>query len=569
MLKSVLKWFVPYWRQERRWMVALFALTTVGIALRSLYPYVFKYVIDSLTVNVDFTRVRTWILVILGLGIVREITQWLLPSTRYFLNLKFGQAIKLDHFDGILRKNHRFFNRFRSGDLITRLTDDIDGDLKLAWFSASGVMRPVEATLTLLFSILLMATLHWQLTLLAIIPLPFIVWIMTKTEHWQERVYSERQKATSDTVDVLESVFAGIRIVIGYATEEAQRKIFYRALENRKIKEEKVVFVRSLLESLGSVINQVGLVIVLFAGGWLVIQKQITIGEFYAFVAYLTAITEPIWTISWFFVSSKLAETSVQRLKEIQTGDDLVVGTQMPPKDASMELEFRDVHFTYPETHMPILNGIDLTLHQGEVAAIVGAVGSGKTTLLQLAGGLLPADSGRIHLKKITVSELAPDFRARLIGFVPQEVILFSGSVEANITMGRSAVTSGQIHTATETAVLMDQEVALDKLVEQGGVGLSGGQRARTAVARALAGQPQLLLLDDVTAALDLSTERTFWERLRSAYPDVAVLVTTHREATAHSADRVLWLEEGKIREMGQHQELLEKHAEYRFLFAR
>ncbi|MCF7796753.1 MAG: ABC transporter ATP-binding protein/permease [Lentisphaeria bacterium] len=570
MLRVVLKWFVGYWRRQWRGMLALFLLTTVGIALRSLYPYVFKYVIDSLTEGVDFTRVRTWILVILGLGIAREITQWLLPSTRYFLNLKFGQAIRLDHFDSILRKNHRFFNRFRSGDLITRLTDDIDGDLKLSWFSASGVMRPVEATLTLLFSIILMATLHWQLTLLAILPLPLIVWIMTKTEHWQARAYSERQKATSDTVDVLESVFAGIRIVIGYATEQAQTKIFHRTLGERKIKEERVVFVRSLLESLGSVINQVGLVIVLFAGGWLVIQKSISIGDFYAFVAYLTAITEPIWTISWFFVSSKLAETSVQRLKELKSGDNLVMGTREPEeiRDEETVLTFENVHFAFPGTGVPILEGVDLTLQPGEIVAVVGAVGSGKSTLLQLAGGLLTPDEGRIEFQQVPVHDLTPEVRARMIGFVPQEVILFSGSVAENITMGREHIEPVHMASASRTSVL-ENEVSPEKMVEQGGVGLSGGQRARTAIARALAGNPRMLLLDDVTAALDLTTERHFWQHLRSDYPEVAVLVTTHREATAYASRRVLWLEKGRIRAVGQHRELLKKFEEYRFLFAR
>ncbi len=568
MLRSVLKWFTTYWRPQRRWMLLLFALTTVGIALRSLYPYVFKYVIDSLTDNQDFSRVRTWILVILGLGIVREFTQWLLPSTRYLMNLRLGRAIKLDHFDSILQKNHRFFSRFRSGDLITRLTDDIDGDLKLSWFSASGVMRPVEAFLTLLFSIILMATLHWQLTLLAVLPLPFIVWIMTKTEHWQARAYSERQKATSNTVDVLESVFAGIRIVIGYATEGAQRRIFNSVLDDRKIKEERVVFVRSLLESLGSIINQVGLVIVLFAGGWLVIQKQITIGDFYAFVAYLTSITEPIWTISWFFVSSKLAETSIQRLKEIQAGDNLITGTLVPQPNPTPGLVFRRVHFAYPETQVAVLKGVDLALKPGEIVAVVGAVGSGKSTLLQLAGGLLPPNQGQVQFQEIPIYGLTPEIRAARVGFVPQEVILFSGSVVENITMGRETINPEQIQIATKTSVL-DQEVPLSKTVEQGGVGLSGGQRARTAVARALAGRPKLLLLDDVTAALDLATERIFWDRLRAEYPGIAVVVTTHREATAHSADRVLWLENGKIRAEGRHKELLTIQADYRFLFAR
>ncbi len=207
--RHVLGWFLPVWRRHRRGMLTIVAVTVVSIALSTAYPVLFKYVIDSLVDGRAIPEVQHYVWIILLVGLARTLTRWVLPTTRYVMNLLQGMDIKLSHFESLLNKDPSFFARYRSGDLITRFSDDVDGDLKLSWFAASGVMRPIEAGFTLLFSIGVMLTLHWQLTLLAIAPLPLIIWIMSRTEHLQHKAYTRRQETISQTNNYLERAFSG------------------------------------------------------------------------------------------------------------------------------------------------------------------------------------------------------------------------------------------------------------------------------------------------------------------------------------------------------------------------
>ncbi|MBL7032716.1 MAG: ABC transporter ATP-binding protein [Candidatus Delongbacteria bacterium] len=568
-MRKVFAWFLPYWKHRARGLSLVVLITLVGIATRTLYPFVFKFVIDALEVDPDPQSARFWVLAILGIGLVRELSQWMLPALRYLQNTMLAMDIRLNLFGKILTFDHKFFNRFRSGDLITRLTDDIDAELKISWYACSGVMRPVEAGFTLLFSVGLMLTLNWQLTLLAVLPLPFIVWVMARTEHIQEQAYSERQRATSKTVDVLESAFSGIRIVIGYAAEQAQYRLLKKALKRRVTAEERVVYLRSLLESLSNFLNQVGVLVVIFVGGWFVIKDRMSLGDFYAFYAYLSGLAETIWTLSWFFVSTKLAEASVDRLVEMESGTPPVWGDKTDaPAGAALVLQ--NVSFSFQEQEMVTVaaDAVSLTIKPQETVALVGPVGCGKSTLLHLAAGILPPDSGQVQLGEIPIVAFGAEARASLVGFVPQESLLFTGSVLVNVTLDREGISSTDAEAALYTAVA-DDEFPLDKEIHQGGVGLSGGQRARVALARALAGRPPFLVLDDVTASLDAATEGLFWQRLKAMLPDATVLVATHREATARVSDRVIWLEQGAILHEGTHEQLLVEFKNYRRLFAR
>jgi len=568
-MKKVFAWFLPYWKYRYRGLSLVVFVTLIGIATRTLYPFVFKFVIDALEVDPDPASARFWVLAILGVGIVRELSQWLLPALRYLQNIMLAMDIRLKLFSRILTYDHKFFNRFRSGDLITRLTDDIDSELKLSWYACSGVMRPIEAGFTLLFSVGLMLTLNWQLTLLAVLPLPFIVWIMARTENVQEKAYSERQRATSKTVDVLESAFSGIRIVIGYAAEQAQYLLLKKALKRRVKAEERVVFLRSLLESLSNFLNQIGLLVVIFVGGWFVIKDFMSLGDFYAFYAYLSGLTETIWTLSWFFVSTKLAEASVDRMVELEKGTPPEQGDRTSSSNDS-SLRLQDVSFSFHDNGVETVaaDNVSLNIKPGETVALVGPVGCGKSTLLHLAAGILPPDSGSVSVGKIPVNDFTAEARAQLGGFVPQEAMLFSGSVLINVTMEREGITEEGAEAALYAAVA-DSEFSLDKEIHQGGVGLSGGQRAMVALARALAGRPPFLVLDDVTASLDAATEGVFWQRLQIMLPEATVLVATHREATARISDRVVWLDRGAILHEGAHEELLAEFKNYRRLFAR
>ncbi|RKY47874.1 MAG: hypothetical protein DRP86_07160 [Candidatus Neomarinimicrobiota bacterium] len=565
-MKHVLRWFLPFWKLRRKGMGFLLLITTLAIAAKTIYPYIFKFVIDHLTRDIHYDSILTWVWIILGVGLVREITQWLLPATRYFMNMGIGMDIRLNYFHEIMKKDHTFFGRHRTGDLTTRLTDDIDGDLKIAWYAASGILRPVEAFLTLGFSITLMLSLNWRLTLIAVAPFPVIIWIITKTEHIQQRAYSLRQKKTSETVDVLESTFSGIRIVVGYVAEKAQGKIFRRVMKERVNAEEKVVLIRSFLESLGAMINQVGLVIILFVGGFFVQQGRMSLGEFYAFVAYLSGMTETIWTISWFFVSTKMVEASISRLEQLEQFSDAEYGHARPGQSAP-SISIDGASFIFPDSREPIFQDISFTVHPGEIAAVTGSVGCGKTTLLNLATGFYPAATGDVRLGDIPPRQMERETLASLIGYVPQEVVLFTGSVRENILMGRN-LDEATVLKALKLAAA-DTEFTLDTVLQQGGVGLSGGQKARVALARALVHDPKILIMDDITSALDAKTEGILWQRLRENSTNRAVLVTTHREATAKQANKIIWLDQGKIRDICSHGELLEKYAEYRHLFAK
>ncbi|NQV51077.1 MAG: ABC transporter ATP-binding protein [Candidatus Marinimicrobia bacterium] len=562
--KHVLGWFAPYWRNRWKGISWVMLATVVSIGLSTAYPILFKYVIDALTEGKPVADVKLFVWLIFLIGLARTLTRWVLPASRYMMNLILGMDIKLFHFGSLLRKDPAFYNSFRSGDLITRFSDDIDGDVKLAWFGNSGIMRPIEAGFTLLFSIAVMMTLHWKLTLLAVSPLPLIVWAMSKTEHLQHKAYKRRQETISQTNNILESAFSGIRIVIGFVMEQAQEKLFKTNMVERKIAEERVVFIRSFLESIGSLINQVGLVVILFLGGYYVIQGEITMGTFYAFIAYMGGITEPIWTISWFFVSLKMAESSVDRLEEIEKFENRPVSVAKA-ETPIQELNIQDLHFRFSGEDSDVIRGVDFKIYPGEKIGIVGEVGSGKTILLKLISGWLTPSQGAVYLNGNQLSELSDFSRAENIAYVPQEIELFSGSVSENIAMGREA--KRPLEDIIRSAVLGD-ELDPEKQLEQGGIGLSGGQRARVALARAFYGDTVIYIFDDATSALDLNTEKQLWKNINADYANSLFLVATHREATAEEMDRVIWIKAGEIYEQGQHADLLRLHPEYRSLFA-
>ncbi len=566
MLRRVLRWLVPYWRRSRGIMTLVFSLTVFGIATRTLYPVIFKFIIDHLAGDFNPQSAKHWIMALFGMGLLRELTQAFLPSSRAWLNMTNSLHIRMGHAETVLSKRHDFYNRFRVGDLVTRLTDDIDQFEKIGWYSGSGVFRPIEAILTLAFSLGVMFTLDWRLTLASTLPLPFIVWGLARTESIQQRRYEERQKRTSETVESLESIFSGARIVKGYVMEEAQNKIFDKVLDRREHAEKRVITLQAGLEGIFSLMNQTGLIIVLFLGGYFVLVKpEFTLGDFYAFVAYLSGLTMPLWTIAWFFVSTNVTNTSVGRLEELEKEPERKPGVlELPQRHPPLHVRY--LSFEYEEGK-PILEDITLSVRAGETVALVGPVACGKTTLLGCIMGILKPMSGSIDLAGRDLFELSDEERSRHMAYAPQEPMLFSGKVEENVTLGRETVSADGIERAMETASL-GGEVGPGREVGQSGRGLSGGQRGRVSLARALAGAPSVLVLDDVTSALDAKTEKRFWDRVRTLLPDAGILVSTHREATAQRADRVLWLQDGVILHEGWHDQLLEEHPGYQKLFA-
>jgi ATP-binding cassette subfamily B protein len=368
-------------------------------------------------------------------------------------------------------------------------------------------------------------------------------------------------------VEALESAFSGSRIVVGFGMEKAQEGLFDRVLVDREHAEKRVVVLQAVMEGVFALVNQTGLVIVLFLGGWFVLNDpNFTLGDFYAFVAYLSGLTNPLWTIAWFFVSTNVANTSIKRMQELELEEERPAGDEtLTEQQPALAIEH--LGFAYADNGgASVLRDVSLTVRPGETVALVGPVGCGKSTLIECAVGLLEPDAGTVALGDTPLFELSDAERARHLAYAPQEPLLFSGGVDLNVTLGRT-LEPATVESSLRTACL-DEEVALDHEVAQGGKGLSGGQRARVSLARAIAGAPKVLVLDDVTSALDALTEQRFWNQIRAQLPDTAILVSTHREATAQRADRVLWLQDGVILHEGLHEQLVATEAGYQQLFA-
>jgi len=575
-----LRWIWGFWQPHRKWMLLLLLFTLLSSAVTIGYPLVFKFLLDALNRTLGagdpaLAASTTWKLVglIAVIGLARSLTH-LYPGTRAMLNAKLEMDVRQHYFSAILDKGYRFFQKFRTGDLVTRLTDDIGGFPKIAWFSCSGIFRALESSSKFLFCMAFMLWMNWQLALLSIAPLPVMLYIFYRVRTALGHRALERQKIISKTNDALEAAFSGVRILKAFRGEANQSREFRRILDRRIGVELDVIRLWTGVWNLYWAIEFAGQIIVVVAGGVMVIHGTLTLGEFYAFYVYLSLLLHPLMDVPHLFVTSRQAFASIDREIEIEQtpGGTEGVYTGVRPLAQVDELELRGVRFRYEDDIAPSLDGVSLSLRRGERAAVVGAVGSGKTTLIKLLAGQLPPERGEVLVNGAPLTEYElPAYRSR-VGYIPQEATLFSESVRENVRFGREVGEEAVQESLALAQVRAEMEAlpqGLEQVLGQRGLTVSGGQKQRLAIARARAGEPDLLLMDDCTASLDAENERAFWEQFRQRFPGTACLIVTHRLATARQADVIYVLSHGRIVGRGSHEELLASCEEYQNFLTR
>jgi ATP-binding cassette subfamily B multidrug efflux pump len=559
--REYLKWIFNYWKPVRKYMAFLILFTLVSSVVALGFPLVFRYLLDnvqSIMGTPDSAGFNRILLILGGLALARFIAG-LYPCARGIINSAIGILVRDDVFKAILRKDWRFFNLFRPGDLTTRLTDDITDYPRIAWFSCSAFFRALESSSRLLFCMAVMLFMSWKLTLLAMAPLPVMLFIFYTVEHRLGKKVGQSRKATSHTNDLLDSTFDGIAIVKAYRAEKPLALRLHRLLNERFDIDFSLIRLEMIIHGLYSVIGQVGKVTVMLVGGLMVIRNEIGIGDFYAFYVYLDMLLAPMMDIPNLFVASRQAFVSIDREREVMEFPE-------PDRDSRTGIHAEKISeviaegacFSY-DGRGGLLN-ICFHLKAPSVVAVVGEVGSGKTTLLKVLSGLLSPDSGRITVNGVDLEKI--DISSCL-GYVPQDSVLLGESIDENVRFGRESVSDADIKQALIVAGIGEDELDMGRILGQRGVGASGGQKQRIAIARALAGHPSLLLLDDCTAALDAEKEAAFWSNLRSEGKQALVLVVTHREATVKQSDSVLFISDGKLAATGTHSDLLKCSAEY------
>lgn len=574
-----LAWIWRIWRERSGLIALLFALTLLSSAVAVAYPYLSKLLIDLIQDLVQSrapvadaaARIRGLALLVLAVGAVGFVAN-LFPGVRGAVNSVFDYIIRRNYFGEVLRKDYRFFATFRSGDVVTRLTDDIYDFPKLSWFLCSGIFRAVESISKVGFCLTAMLLLDWRLTLISLIPLPVMILVFVVA---QDRIYDSfkaNQEAISDVNSQLEMSFSGLRIIKAYACEAKYRRFFSDALARRFGTEMAVARLETVLRMVYMYIDYVMQIGVVLAGGLMAVRGEISVGTFYALYNYLGMLVFPMLDIPQLFVSGKRAFVNIDRLEEMRAFPSRRnVGTPFSAGPVE-SLEVEGLGFSYEGRAEPALRGVGFRLARGEKLAVVGQVGSGKTTLVKLLAGLLEPSEGSVRVNGLSLAEADEAGLARLMGYVPQEAVLFSGSIRDNIAFGAPgeglSIGDEALGAALSSAQVAEEVASFPEGSEtrlgQRGSSVSGGQRQRLALARALARRPRLLLLDDVTASLDARNEERLMRSLEAWSGDLACVIVSHRLSTLTYADKVLFLESGELRAFGVHEELLARNDEYR-----
>lgn len=563
----VLGWLMPYWKRHPARIAVIIALGTLGAALGTLAPLFVKEVIDGLARNISGAVIMRYVLALAALAVLSGGVNLVAMIQRAWMNSRVEYEVRNTVFEHILRLDAGFYRRFGSGDLLTRLTDDTE--TKLTWFACSGVFRAMQAMVRLALALVLMLWLSPALTLWALAPVP-LFFIVMRTGHVIRRKSDALQKAVSAVYAGLDACFNGVKVVKANLKESVQERIFAAGAAVQSDRQIDLTRSNALLGGLFSSVGYVCMLAVLVGGGRMVMRGQTTIGELLAFYFFAQMLIMPLIDMSNFAVAGRAAEASILRLEELLLQKSALVIPKHPRAIPARvaELEFKNVSVAVGGRKL--LDGVSFKVRAGQRVAVVGRIGSGKSTLLNLLPRLIEYDGGDILINGVSVREYAPDALRSVTAYAPQHPVLFAGTVLANIEMGRR-LEKEKLELALSIAQLTDELLrlpdGLDTAVGARGATLSGGQRQRVSVARAVAGGPRILALDDCTSAMDAATENRLWSALAAGMPGVICVTATHRTQTIASSDHIVVLDNGRVAEQGRHDELMAAGGLYRKIY--
>ncbi len=512
----------------------------------------------------DVNRV---IMLFLAIGVAQLVTGFY-PAIRGWVNIRFEHILRMTYFKHITTKDYTFYQKFRTGDIVTRLTDDLSDFPKISWFLCSGIFRAVNSFSMIVFSLIVMFSINYQLTFLSIAPLPLMMAVFYFTSDKLYKNFERNQQAISNINNQLEMSFSGIRIVKSYVSEEKYNRFFDTALAHRFKTEMSVVKLNAILSLIYQYIDYFAQIGVILFGGYMAVKGIISVGTFFLFYTYLSMMIYPLLDLPQLFVSGKQAYVNIDRLEEMRTFHSFY----KKPEEGSIvsgynSLNFNEVSFRYPAKPEMVFSDVTFELQKQEKMLILGATGAGKSTVTKLILGLIQPSQGTIRYNGIDINDINIASLRDVVAYVPQEPALFSGTIRENIMLARPEASDADYKRAVDTAQLQG-EIALfpdhdETKVGQRGLEVSGGQKQRITIARALIKKPRLLILDDITASLDAENEEKLWNALQINYPDTSAIVISQRLSTLRYVDTVLFIDKNGKAHKGTHDELVFNNPEY------
>jgi len=557
---------------ENRWriLIGLFALLIVDV-LQLFIPRVIKYAIDDLTSGIIFpSQLLLYgvevLMIAFGIGGFRYIWRYLLLGGAR----RMEKALRQRLFLHLQTLSASYFSKTKVGELMAHATNDVEA-VRMA--VALGVVFLVDTIILGILTIFFMIYIHPLLTLYAILPMPLITLVSLLFSRVIHQRFEILQKIFGLLTERVRESIAGIRVVKAYVQEENEREKLSKLSQDYVQKNVGVTRLWGMFFPLILLFSNLSMVVVLYLGGRLTIFQSISTGDFVAFMSYLGMLAWPMMALGWAINVIQRGAASMDRLNRIfeevpEISDSLEATWPGPIKG---KIEMRGLTFSSGNGVRPILYNIHLTIHEGEQLVIVGRTGSGKTVFCNLLVRVFESPRESLFFDGIEIHHIPLRVLRGSIGYVPQEIFLFSDTIRENIAFGKPEATDGEIEEAARIAQIYDEIMefpeGMNTVIGEKGITLSGGQRQRIAIARAILMDPPIFILDDSLSSVDIQTEERILEGLEKFLKEKTRILITHRIAPLRRADRIVVLEEGRMAEEGDHATLLSKGGIYANLY--
>ena len=458
----------------------------------------------------------------------------------------------------------QFYKNNNTGDLMNRISEDVS---RVRMYLGPALMYGMNVTILMLMVIPFMFYINPTLAFYSIMPLPFLVVCIYFVQNIINKRSEQIQKSLSDLSTYVQETFSGIRLIKSFVREINFSKVFSNKSDEYKSKSLKLQFVLALFFPIIMTLIGLSIIITIYVGALEVFDGNLTLGNIAEFLIYVYLLTWPVTALGWITSIIQRASASQKRINEFLDEKTDIVSRKDKKLNISGKIEFRNVSFRYPDTGVVGMDNISFKINTGESLGIIGSTGSGKSTVANSILRLFDLDNGKILLDDCEIKDLDITNFRRQIGYVPQDVFLFSDTIENNILFGAEDKEFKHVEEAARNADLIRNINSFPNKyktkVGERGITLSGGQKQRVSIARAIIKKPKILILDDCLSAVDTKTENVILENLKNIMSDTTSIIISHRISSVKLAKKILVIEEGKIIEKGTHKELLSIKGHY------
>jgi len=503
-------------------------------------------------------------ILVLVLALLRGLFLFFMRQTIILMSRHIEYDLKNEIYNHYQKLSLAFYRRHNTGDLMNRVTEDVT---RVRMYLGPGIMYTINTVVLFIMAIIIMLTVNVRLAIWSVLPLPvlaIIIYYVNNTINHRSEKIQERLSALSSFV---QENFSGIRVIKSYVREEHVKGKFAEESEDYKTQSMELAKVQAIFYPVMLLLVGMSNVLTMYVGGLEVMKGNITAGNIAEFLVYLNMLSFPVIALGWVTSLIQRAAASQKRINEFLDQQPEIISPDVPRRLINGHIEFNDVSFIYPDTGIQALKNVSFVANPGEMVAIIGRTGSGKSTIANLIMRMYDTTGGGILIDKEPITQLNLDGYRSQIGFVPQEVFLFSDTIANNIAFSADVLEMDKVSQAAKDAAVYSNIMELDKgfetLIGERGVTLSGGQKQRVSIARALVKHPQVLIFDDCLSAVDTRTEEEILSNLGRNMLGKTSIIIAHRISTIKNADKILVMDNGEIIEQGNHDYLMEKKGTY------